>query len=200
MSRRPTPPVTRTYRALKGVAWLVVSVFYRRIDVIGDVAQLEPGRPTVVVANHTNNLADPVVILAKLPGHPRFLAAGSWWKFAPARWLFRLAGVVPIYRRRDGGGAAANRSTFEACHEALRTGATLALFPEGEVNPEPSLLPLKTGAARIALGTRAHTVRLLDVGGADRAAGFGALLFGNAGAPAAALDARNLTVGAGRRE
>jgi glycerol-3-phosphate O-acyltransferase/dihydroxyacetone phosphate acyltransferase len=168
VSRRRGPAVTRTYRALKGLAWIVVSVFYRRIDVTGDPAFLEPGRPTVVVANHTNNLADPVVMLAKLPGHPRFLAAGSWWKFAPARWLFRLAGVVPIYRQRDGGGAGANRSTFDACHEALRDGATLALFPEGEVNAEPSLLPLKTGAARIALGAAADAgvagVVMLPVG------------------------------------
>jgi 1-acyl-sn-glycerol-3-phosphate acyltransferase len=146
------PRVTRSYRALKWLAWTVVSVFYRRIDVTGDETLRVPGRPTVVVANHTNNLADPVVMLGKLPGHPRFLAAGSWWKFAPARVLFRLAGVVPIHRRGDGAGAAANRSTFAACHEALRDGATLAMFPEGEVSLEPSILPLKTGAARIALG------------------------------------------------
>ena len=127
-----------------------------------------PGRPTVVVANHTNALADPVVILAKLPGHPRFLAAGSWWKFAPARYLFRLAGVVPVFRRGDGGGSNANLATFAACHEALAEGATIAVFPEGELHNEPSIAPLKTGAARIALGAAAdagvHDIALLPVG------------------------------------
>jgi 1-acyl-sn-glycerol-3-phosphate acyltransferase len=161
-------PVTRTYRALKGLAWIVVSVFYRRVDVTGAERWRGPDRPTIVAANHTNALADPVVILAKLPGHPRFLAAGSWWKFGPARWLFRLAGVVPIYRRRDGGGADANTATFAACHEALGDGATLAVFPEGELHHEPSIAPLKTGAARIALGAAADAgvpdVALLPVG------------------------------------
>ena len=109
-----TPTVSRVYRALKGLAWIVVSVFYRRIDVTGDSAWREPGRPTIVVANHTNALADPVVILAKLPGHPRFLAAGSWWKFAPARYLFKLAGVVPVFRQRDGGTAANSGSTMSS--------------------------------------------------------------------------------------
>jgi 1-acyl-sn-glycerol-3-phosphate acyltransferase len=161
------PTVTRVYRALKGLAWIVVSVFYRRIDVTGDSAWREPGRPTIVVANHTNALADPVVILAKLPGHPRFLAAGSWWKFAPARYLFKLAGVVPVFRQRDGG-TAANSASFAACHEALAEGATLAVFPEGELHHEPSIAPLKTGAARIALGAAADAgvpdVALLPVG------------------------------------
>src|SRR3954471_21823668 len=156
MAETVAPRVTRTYRALKGVAWIVISIFYRRIDVTGEAAWREPFRPTVVVANHTNALADPAVILAKLPGHPRFLAAGSWWKFAPARWLFKLAGVVPVYRRGDGGGAGANVATFAACHEALAEGATLAVFPEGELHHEPSIAPLKTGAARIALGAAAE--------------------------------------------
>jgi 1-acyl-sn-glycerol-3-phosphate acyltransferase len=160
--------VTRSYRALKGVAWIVISVFYRRIDVTGEAQWRGPGRPTIVAANHTNALADPVVILAKLPGHPRFLAAGSWLKFAPARWLFRLASVVPIYRRRDGGGSDANSATFSACHEALAEGATLAVFPEGELHYEPSIAPLKTGAARIALGAAAEAgvrdLALLPVG------------------------------------
>jgi 1-acyl-sn-glycerol-3-phosphate acyltransferase len=143
-------------------------VFYRRVDVTGDEEWRGTGRPTIVVANHTNALADPVVILAKLPGHPRFLAAGSWLKFAPARWLFRLAEVVPIYRRGDGGGKGANTATFAACHEALAEGATLAVFPEGELHHEPSLAPIKTGAARIALGAAAEAgvpdVALLPVG------------------------------------
>jgi glycerol-3-phosphate O-acyltransferase/dihydroxyacetone phosphate acyltransferase len=161
MTARPAPRVTRTYRALKGLCRIVVSVFYRRVDVTGDGAWRAAGRPTIVVANHTNALADPVVILAKLPGHPRFLAAGSWWKFAPARWLFRLAGVVPVYRRGDGGGVNANKAAFAACHEALAEGATLAVFPEGALHHEPSIAPLKTGAARIALGAAA------DAGVAD---------------------------------
>ena len=37
-------------------------------------------------------------------------------------------------------------------HDALASGAAVALFPEGISHSEPSLAPLKTGAARIALG------------------------------------------------
>ena len=135
-ARRSTgAPVTRTYRALKGLAWIVVTVFYRRVDVTGDGAGASPGRPTIVAANHTNALADPVVMLAKLPGHPRFLAAGSWWKFAPARWLFRLAGVVPIYRRRDGGGADANTRDVRGVPRGAGRGRDARGVPRGRAAP-----------------------------------------------------------------
>jgi len=149
--RDRTPP---SYSALRTWASLAVSVIYRRVDVSAAV-NVPKDRPVIFAANHGNALADIAVIVAKVPRFPRFLAAGSWWKSAPARALFRLGGVIPIHRQRDGAASARNTSTFEACHAALAMGEHLAIFPEGEMHLEPSLLPLKTGAARIALGAAA---------------------------------------------
>jgi glycerol-3-phosphate O-acyltransferase / dihydroxyacetone phosphate acyltransferase len=102
-------------------------------------------------------------LLGTLPDLPRFLAASSWWKSRAVRWVFSLGGVVPIFRSRDGG-TTANAQTFAACHEALSHGAHLAMFPEGEVHTGPSILPLKTGAARIVLGAAADAgVRGVEV-------------------------------------
>jgi 1-acyl-sn-glycerol-3-phosphate acyltransferase len=151
----------RSYWAVKGWAWLAVSVFYKRIEIIGS-ENLDAHGPVIIAANHSNALADVAVILGKLPGLPRFLAAGSWWKVAPARLLFRMAGALPVHRRRDGGGADQNVSAFEACHAALADGAHIVIFPEGETHLEPKLLPLKTGAARIALGA-AHDARVKGI-------------------------------------
>ncbi len=149
----PIGDAPRSYSWLKRLAWLVITIFYRRIDVTGQ--DRLPQGPALLAANHSNGLADPVLLVAKLPGLPRFLAAISLWKLPPARLLFTLAGVVPIHRRRDGDDPAKNADVFRACHEALRSGAQLAIFPEGEVHREPALLPLKTGTARIALGAAA---------------------------------------------
>ncbi len=143
----------RVYGALKWLAWVVMRVFYRRVELSG-TETYPADRPAVLVANHTNALADPIVLIARLPRLPRFLAASSWWKWAPVRWFFRLGGVVPIHRAQDGG-TAANRSIFAACHDALASGSHLAMFPEGGLNEGPALLPVKTGAARIALGAAA---------------------------------------------
>lgn len=147
---RPIGEAPRSYRWLKRLAWLIITVFYRRIDVTGE--DRLPDGPAILAANHSNGLADPVLMVGKLPGLPRFLAASALWKLPPARLLFSLAGVVPIHRRRDGDDPRQNLSVFSACHDALRAGSQLAIFPEGEVHREPALLPLKTGTARIALG------------------------------------------------
>jgi len=139
-----------SYRVLQAWARLAVAVFYRRTDVTGR-HHLDPRRPAVLAANHASALGDVAVIVATMPRFPHFLASASWWKSPPARLLFRLGGVLPIHRRRDSD-TGNNVSTFEACDDALAHGAHLCIFPEGEMHDEPALLPLKTGAARIALG------------------------------------------------
>jgi glycerol-3-phosphate O-acyltransferase / dihydroxyacetone phosphate acyltransferase len=140
-----------SYRVLQAWARSAVSIFYRRIEVTG-AARVPSDQPAILAANHGNALGDVALIIAKMPAFPHFLAAASWWKSPPVRLLFHLGGVVPIHRRRDGGGASQNTSSFAACHAALADGVHIAIFPEGEMHLEPSLLPLKTGAARIALG------------------------------------------------
>ncbi len=133
-------------------------MIFRRVDVTG-ASRLTEGEPTIIAANHTNGLADPVVMVAKLPGLPSFLAGQDLWRFPPARFLFWLARVLPVSRRRDGADVGDNESVFSACHDALAHGAHLAIYPEGGVHLQPSMLPLKTGTARIALGAAASGTR-----------------------------------------
>src|SRR5690606_7658424 len=69
----------------------------------------------------------------------------------------RSLGVVFVRRRVDGpeGSASANLSAFADCHDALIARDVVAIFPEGTTHDRPHLDPIKTGAARIALGARA---------------------------------------------
>ena len=46
-----------------------------------------------------------------------------------------------------------NQETFSLVREMLKKGGAIAIFPEGISHNETKLQPLKTGAARIALGT-----------------------------------------------
>ena len=139
-----------SYAALRLWARAAVSVFYADTAVTNRAPDLG-GRPAVLAANHGNALGDVAVIVAKAPAFPHFLASATWWKSPPARFLFGLGGALPIHRRRDGE-TLRNAETFAACHDALAEHRHLVIFPEGEMHLEPTLLPLKTGAARIALG------------------------------------------------
>jgi 1-acyl-sn-glycerol-3-phosphate acyltransferase len=158
---------TISYRALRAWARSAIAVFYRSVEVT-NANNVDQAAPTIFAVNHQSALGDVAVLVAVRPELPHFLAASTWWKRAPARLLFRLGGVVPVYRNGDGSGTRRNASSFEACHAALADGAHLAIFPEGEMNDGRALLPIKTGVARIALGAAAEAgvagVRVVPVG------------------------------------
>jgi 1-acyl-sn-glycerol-3-phosphate acyltransferase len=139
---------------LAQLARLAVRLTTRRLEVI-DGDRIPRGRPVLVVANHFNGFADPLVVVAVLGRLPRFLAKATLWKVLPARPFLKLAGIIPIHRRVDGGGGEANDRSFASAEAGLLRGQTVAIFPEGITHDEPRLAELRTGAARIALGARA---------------------------------------------
>jgi len=153
-------------RAAHALARILLAVFYRSVEMQGLERVPERG-PVLFVANHGNALVDPMVLLAVLPRLPRFLAKHTLWK-NPAVWpLLNLAGAIPIYRAQDGGGTSRNEEVFARCFAELAAGGAVALFPEGISHDQPALQPLRTGAARIALGAGsggARPVAIVPVG------------------------------------
>ncbi|MGD2116489.1 MAG: 1-acyl-sn-glycerol-3-phosphate acyltransferase, partial [Acidobacteriota bacterium] len=143
-------------RLSTGLARLLLSVFFHRIELEG-VEKVPRTGPLLVVANHPNGLIDPVLLFGLLPRPVRFLGKSTLWDMIPLRPFLALGGVIPIYRPSDPGiDPSKNVETFSRCHRALLRGEAVALFPEGTSHAEPSLRPLKTGAARIALGAAAE--------------------------------------------
>lgn len=132
------------------LAWLLLRVFFRSIEVKG-LEHVPRDGPVVFVANHGNSLIDPFLLVGFLPRPVRFLAKSTLWKNPAVLPLLWLGGVVPVHRQQDGADMSRNEETFAHCHETLRDGGSVALFPEGISYDEPELQPLKTGAARIAL-------------------------------------------------
>jgi 1-acyl-sn-glycerol-3-phosphate acyltransferase len=129
---------------------------YYRVEYAGDAV---PRRgPLLLVANHPNSLIDPVMVVAAARRPVRFLAKAPLFTDRKIGWLIRGAGSIPVYRRMDDGSQMArNREMFDAVEAALGQASAVGLFPEGMSHSEPSLAPLRTGAARIALGAAAST-------------------------------------------
>jgi glycerol-3-phosphate O-acyltransferase / dihydroxyacetone phosphate acyltransferase len=152
----------RAYPAIAGAA---CRVFYR-LDVAGE--QVPRSGPALLVANHPNAVLDPslVVIAARRP--VRFLAAAPLFEEPFSGTWMRAVGAIPVYRRMDDPALVdRNEAAFRTVFEALAAGWAVGIFPEGISHSEPSLVPLKTGAARIALGAAPRlggTFPLIPVG------------------------------------
>ncbi len=124
---------------------------YYRVTVGG--ARLPAQGPVLLVANHSNSLMDPALVTVAARREVRFLAKSTLFTHPQIGWLIKLVGSIPVYRAQDDRRMLGqNRDIFIAVHEALAAGAAVGIFPEGTSHSESRLSPLKTGAARIALG------------------------------------------------
>lgn len=160
-------PLRRLLDALTArVARVALDVFFRDVEVVGG-ERVPRGVPLLVIANHVNNLIDPMLLMGYAGVRPRFLAKSTLWSHPVVAPLLVLIGALPVYRRSDGAPVARNIETFGRCRVVLAEGGTVALFPEGRSHNEPGAVPLKTGAARIALEAAAHGapgLRIVPVG------------------------------------
>ncbi|PYS97291.1 MAG: hypothetical protein DMF65_11985 [Acidobacteria bacterium] len=139
-------------RVITVVLRFALRVFFRRVEVVGRSRVPRRGA-CLFVLNHPNGLVDPVFLLCFAPRPVSFLAKSPLFSMPVIGFLVRALDSIPVYRKQDeGADTSRNRETFERAAELLRRGGTIAICPEGASHSEPYLLPLKTGAARIALG------------------------------------------------
>ena len=149
---RPRPPIRGVRRAVTAALRVTLQLFFRTVKVEGD-EHLPRDHAYIVALNHPNGLIDPGLVLVTAEAPISFLAKSTIFEMPVLGWLARTLRAIPVYRRQDAGAdVAQNARTFEVAREVLMDGGAIALFPEGISHDARTLLPLKTGAARIALG------------------------------------------------
>ena len=147
--------------ALARVSAAATKVYYRFAVAGGDVPR---AGPVLLVANHPNSLLDPAMVAAAARRPVRFLAKATLFTHPAVGWLVRGAGAIPVYRQQDDPSQMRrNTEMFRAVHDALASGAAVGIFPEGISHSSPAIAPLKTGAARIALGGAALIGRAFPI-------------------------------------
>lgn len=149
----PRNPVALSTRLWMRFCRAVVRVFYRYVEIDGGETLPRDGA-TLVCANHNNAFVDAVLLQSAASRILHPLARSGLFQNVLLRPILRAIQAVPIYRPQDpGSDTRENRGSFDRCFELLARGEALLVFPEGVSHSKPSLRPLKTGAARIVLGS-----------------------------------------------
>jgi 1-acyl-sn-glycerol-3-phosphate acyltransferase len=157
------------YRLVAALSRFLLRLFYERLDVIG-AEDVPASAPLVVAANHHNSLVDAMLLVAVIPRRLRTLANAPLFRNPLIGPFLRAMGGLPVHRRQEGGNdPKRNAALFAETTATLRAGGSIMLFPEGRTQPEPRLLELRTGAARMLLAAEApgplpEPVVLLPVG------------------------------------
>ncbi len=140
--------LTWRWRVLAAIIILAVRVLRWRIEVQG--LEHVPARGGAVLAFNHHSYVDfmmvgwPIVRQRRRP--MRFLAKREIWSSRKVGWVVRWAGAIPVDRGSD----SAREAAFEAATQALQAGDLVAVAPEQTISPSFELLPLRTGAARMA--------------------------------------------------
>ena len=144
-------------------AWALglLRLFYP-VRTVSNAGRIPCAGPVIVVSNHPNGLLDPLVVRLGLGRPVAFLSKSTFWDNAFFRACVEAFGALPVFRAHEAD-TRQNELTFARCHELLAGGGWLALFPEGKSHDATTLQPIKTGAARIALGAGV-AVTVLPVG------------------------------------
>jgi 1-acyl-sn-glycerol-3-phosphate acyltransferase len=162
------------YAVLRAIGRLALRWFYRDVEAVGTERIPDRG-PVLLASNHPNALVDALVIGCTLRRPVTLTAKATLLGHPITRALLRMTGVVPLQRASDVQAVGTSKTTdpsrndtaFAAVLDVLESDGIVLLFPEGKSHSDPSLAPLKTGLARIALMARDRglsTVPIIPVG------------------------------------
>lgn len=103
-----------------------------------------PDGPKLIAPNHPSTI-DPVVLVGLMPERLHILIDDRLFKVPALGRYLHAVGHIPVVPERG-------RDAFAAALDLLHDGATVAVFPEGQISPlTGGSHPARTGAARLAL-------------------------------------------------
>lgn len=140
--------LTWKWRVIAGMVVALVKAARWRIHVEG-LERVPRDSGAVLAFNHHSYVDFLMVAWApvrKLKRPVRFLAKREIWQSRWVGWVVRWGEAVPVDRTS----ATARAGAFDAAAEALQRGDLVAVAPEQTISRSLDLLPLRTGAARMA--------------------------------------------------
>jgi 1-acyl-sn-glycerol-3-phosphate acyltransferase len=140
--------LTWRWRMITVLVVFLARLFRWRIDVQG--LEHVPRDSGAVLAFNHHSYVDFIMLawapVRRLRRPVRFLAKREIWQSRWAGWVVRWGEAVPV----DRGSSSSRAGAFDAAARALRQGDLVAVAPEQTISRSFDLLPLRTGAARMA--------------------------------------------------
>ncbi|MGM0556892.1 MAG: lysophospholipid acyltransferase family protein [Myxococcota bacterium] len=161
--------MAKLYRTLRRVIKSALDMYFVEIRCTGLEYVPDEG-PVIFAANHPNSIMDSLILATETRRPVSFLARSGLFENPLFGKLLDWTGMIPIYRPQDtDSDTEKNEQTFRRAFEHLEDGNVLGIFPEGQNSLERRVRQIKTGAARIALGSEARNdfdlgVRIIPVG------------------------------------
>ena len=134
------------------LCFFFVKSFYRKVEISGE-SKLLNDTPIILCANHSNALADAVLLqyTSSRLIHP--LARSGLFKNPLINPILKVWQAVPVYRRQDSdNNLVDNHSMFKKAYAMLAENQILMIFPEGQSHSGHQITQIKTGVSRIILG------------------------------------------------
>jgi glycerol-3-phosphate O-acyltransferase / dihydroxyacetone phosphate acyltransferase len=129
---------------------------YRRVTAVG-LERFPRVGPALVVANHPCTWTDALTLLVVLRRRLHFIVESPQFRPWPRALFLRLFGGLPVYFPGTSWDYdERNEETFRRCEALFDRGEVVVLFPEGISRTDRFLMPLKPGAARLALSYAAR--------------------------------------------
>ena len=145
-------PPRRTHRLAQLACRLILLAAGQRVRLLKAFPAVEEG-PYIYVFNHTS-LLDTFVMITVIPEFTGAIGKKEQFDVPLWGWILRRWGAVPI-DRKDAKDAIQRMDKVE---EAVHSGLSLLIAPEGTRSPDGALLPFKKGPFHIALNTKTPIV------------------------------------------
>lgn len=157
------------YPTLRLVSGVALRWYYRDVTIRG-ADRIPATAPVLLTVNHPNALVDALVVGWVVKRRVRITAKAVLFENPVLAAFLRVVGVVPLRRASDErarqrtgaqdsaaappADPARNADAFRSIVDSLDAGHAVLIFPEGKSHDAPTLEPLKTGPARMALAAR----------------------------------------------
>ena len=139
------------YYLLRLLMKTAMRLYFGRVHRHG-LAQLDNGRPLLILANHTNGFMDAMIVGAVLKRKVYFFTRGDVFAHKWADKMLRSIGMLPVYRLKDGKDKLQhNDSSNDEALKILASGGAVLIFAEGRSDIAKMIKPLKKGPFRLAV-------------------------------------------------